>query len=158
MARPNPVPPYSRVVDPSACVNDSKMLPSLSGGMPMPVSATEKHSPTSFSPSVSRSTRNSTSPRCVNLIALPIRFTTTCRSLPGSPTSSSGTSWAMRHTSSRPFSCARTAKLLTAASTADRNPKSVRSIEKRPASSFEKSNTSLMMSSRASPDVRTVSR
>lgn len=40
IARPSPVPPYSRVVDELACVNDSKMLFSLSSGMPIPVSIT----------------------------------------------------------------------------------------------------------------------
>ena len=44
MARPRPVPPYLRLVLPSACWNASKMICCLSGGMPMPVSATENAS------------------------------------------------------------------------------------------------------------------
>ena len=42
--RPRPVPPYFRLVDVSACWNGSKMIWCLSGGMPMPVSLTEKKS------------------------------------------------------------------------------------------------------------------
>ena len=41
IARPSPVPPYLRLVLPSACWNASKMICCLSGEMPMPVSATE---------------------------------------------------------------------------------------------------------------------
>ena len=38
------MPPYLRLVDVSACWNGSKMIWCLSGGMPMPVSRTEKKS------------------------------------------------------------------------------------------------------------------
>ena len=41
MLRPRPVPPYLRVVEPSACVNASKMPCCFAAGMPMPVSRTE---------------------------------------------------------------------------------------------------------------------
>ena len=41
IARPRPVPPYLREVEPSACWNASKMICCLSGEMPMPVSETE---------------------------------------------------------------------------------------------------------------------
>ncbi len=44
MARPSPVPPYLRVVEPSACSNGSKIARRFSAGMPIPVSATEKRS------------------------------------------------------------------------------------------------------------------
>ena len=44
MARPRPVPPCLRVVDPSAWRKASKMKPFLSAGMPMPVSFTENSS------------------------------------------------------------------------------------------------------------------
>ena len=40
IARPRPVPPYLRLVEPSACWNASKMICCLSAGMPMPVSVT----------------------------------------------------------------------------------------------------------------------
>ena len=42
IARPRPVPPYLREVEPSACWKASKMICCLSGEMPMPVSATAK--------------------------------------------------------------------------------------------------------------------
>src|SRR6185437_2105503 len=41
MARPRPVPPYLRLVEPSACWKASKMICCFSLGMPMPVSLTE---------------------------------------------------------------------------------------------------------------------
>ena len=41
IARPRPVPPNWRVVEPSACLNGSKIACCLSGGMPMPVSLTK---------------------------------------------------------------------------------------------------------------------
>ena len=40
--RPRPVPPYLRLVVPSACWNASKIMASLSGAMPIPVSRTVK--------------------------------------------------------------------------------------------------------------------
>src|SRR5271166_2357913 len=40
IARPNPVPPYLRLVLASACWNASKMIFCFSGGMPIPVSET----------------------------------------------------------------------------------------------------------------------
>ena len=42
--RPRPVPPYLRLVVPSACWNASKMIRCFSSGMPMPVSSTVKAS------------------------------------------------------------------------------------------------------------------
>ena len=42
MLRPRPVPPYFRVVEPSACLKGSKMCACWSAGMPMPVSCTSK--------------------------------------------------------------------------------------------------------------------
>jgi hypothetical protein len=39
---PNPVPPYLRVIEVSACENSWKMRPTLPGAMPIPVSATLK--------------------------------------------------------------------------------------------------------------------
>ena len=38
--RPSPVPPYFRLVVPSACWKASKMMRCLSAGIPTPVSAT----------------------------------------------------------------------------------------------------------------------
>lgn len=42
IVRPRPVPPYLRLVVPSACWNASKMLSSLEAAMPIPVSLTAK--------------------------------------------------------------------------------------------------------------------
>ena len=38
MVRPNPVPPYLRVVELSSCSKARKIVSCFSGGMPMPVS------------------------------------------------------------------------------------------------------------------------
>ena len=88
IARPRPVPPYLRLVLPSACWNASKMICCLSGGMPMPVSVTEKAS-TGRGPvevlvlrrssrSQAGSTVSETWPCWVNLKALDSRFLMTC--------------------------------------------------------------------------------
>ena len=45
---PRPVPPYLRVVEPSACVNASKICCCFSAGIPIPVSRTEKCKTTSL--------------------------------------------------------------------------------------------------------------
>ena len=76
---------------------------SLSCGMPMPVSVTRNRRVTSSAVSRSTATSRITSPLSVNLIAFPTRLRITCRSRPGSPTTASGTSGAMRHASSSPF-------------------------------------------------------
>ena len=59
MARPRPVPPNRRVVDPSACLKASKIVSCFSGGMPMPVSVTAKCS--IVQPSFRMSSRTDTS-------------------------------------------------------------------------------------------------
>ena len=82
ITRPSPVPPYFRVVELSACVNDWKSLACCSGEIPMPVSVTLTRRNTS--PGVVRlagvshvSTFTSTSPFSVNLNALLIRLVRT---------------------------------------------------------------------------------
>ena len=92
IARPRPVPPYLRVVELSAWKKAPKMRACLAGGMPMPVSETSNSSRTSPSRRSSRFTWRATSPRSVNLMALPTRLTTICRRRPASPMSESGTS------------------------------------------------------------------
>ena len=47
---PSPVPPYLRLVVPSACWNASKIISSLPAGMPMPVSRTANASRPSAAP------------------------------------------------------------------------------------------------------------
>ena len=88
IARPRPVPPYLRLVLPSACWNASKMICCLSGGMPMPVSVTENASTLSLElsdlvvriPAVVGRLHacKRTWPWCVNLKALESRFLMTC--------------------------------------------------------------------------------
>ena len=83
IARPNPVPPYRRLVLASACWNASKMMRCFSGGMPMPVSVTSNAmtvaavASTGWSgvqPDVTLWTRMRTPPCSVNLIAFESRF------------------------------------------------------------------------------------
>ena len=87
IASPSPVPPYFRLVLPSACWNASKMICCLSGGMPMPVSLTEiastaaarfSSSFSGFQPPRTGSIVRRTWPCCVNLNALDSRFLMTC--------------------------------------------------------------------------------
>ena len=66
-ASPNPVPPYRRVVELSACVKARKIRLCCSSVSPIPVSATEKRT-LRDSPS-SRLTRTAISPRCGNFTA-----------------------------------------------------------------------------------------
>ena len=88
IARPRPVPPYLRDVEPSACWNASKMICCLSGEMPIPVSVNGERdhllglrraprspatSPPSRAPIVS-----DTEPSCVNLKAFDSRFLMIC--------------------------------------------------------------------------------
>ena len=82
---PSPVPPYSRVVDPSAWVKASNRLPNALASIPMPVSTTPSSScgacasaPGSIRPSMV------TQPSCVNFTALPTRFSSTWRNRAGS--------------------------------------------------------------------------
>ena len=83
MESPSPVPPNRRVVLLSACENDSKIDRCLSAGIPVPVSMTWifhfGDSPRTIS------TRISTCPSDVNLIAFPRRLRMICRSFIGSP-------------------------------------------------------------------------
>ncbi len=155
IARPRPVPPKLRVVEPSACMNGSKMALRRSSGMPMPVSHTENRrcrgpsprSPVARSPALppvarspalppvtrspalppvarspaprpasassvdgaldpgaANSTRMTTSPRSVNLMALPARLTRIWRRRPGSPRTAAGTSGAITELSAMLFS------------------------------------------------------
>ena len=92
MARPKPVPPYLRMVEPSAWVKEVKRIFCLLAGMPMPLSLTEKRSVAFFSSAFSRLTRINISPSSVNFTELLPRLTRIWRSLLGSPRRSDGTS------------------------------------------------------------------
>ncbi len=86
MARPSPVPPYLRVMLPSACVNFSKIAVSLSASMPAPVSLTAMlHLGRSGRPPSMAERRRHTHPRSVNLSALDSRLAAIWRTRSGSP-------------------------------------------------------------------------
>ena len=158
IASPRPVPPYFRVVEVSACAKASKILFCFSIGMPIPVSVTEKCNITSVISRFSTPACNTTSPRSVNLIAFPTRFTMIRPSRLGSPTRSSGMSGGKCDTSSRPFSCARTASTFIVSATVSRSSNSTRSNSSLRASTFEKSRMSLIKSSSDAAEVFTVLR
>ncbi len=79
---PNPVPPYSRAVEPSACSNDSKMRSNLSSEIPIPVSETVIAKYPGCSGVFVTDSRNcadtSMTPIEVNLIPLAIKFCKIC--------------------------------------------------------------------------------
>ena len=133
------------------------MRASASGAMPMPVSFTSNSTVTCSAVSPSLLARTSTSPRSVNFTALAVRLTRTCRSRNESPRSPGGISGSMRQASSMPLVCARSASKSTAPSTVSRRLKSMASSASLPASIFEKSRMSLMMSSSDSVLLRIVS-
>ena len=157
MVSPRPVPPNCRVMDVSAWEKASKMLACLSAGMPGPVSRTAKVSCASSPSREPSATSTATSPRPVNLIALPSRLSSTWRRRPGSPSSRSGTNGAMLQVSSRPFWWARSATVRHASVTQSRSENSMRSRTSFSASIFEKSRMSLMIERSDSADRPTAS-
>ena len=92
MGSPRPVPPYRRVVEVSACAKASNIWPRFSAGMPIPVSVTSNENDADVTLCSIICTRTPTSPRSVNLTALPIKFVKIWRRRPGSPTSAVGRS------------------------------------------------------------------
>ncbi len=115
IARPRPVPPYLRLVLPSACWNASKMICCLSVGMPMPVSETAKArmalalrrlSLSGYAPALAGEIRSDTRPCRVNLKAFESRFLITCWSRLASVSMVSGTSGSTLTTNSRLFDSA----------------------------------------------------
>ena len=98
---PRPVPPYLRLVVPSACWNASKIISSLPAGMPMPESCTAK-----ATRPADRPTRSVTSPVSVNFIALARRLRSICCSRWVSVVIAAGASAATSTASRRPFSSA----------------------------------------------------
>ncbi len=121
MERPRPVPPYLRLVVPSACLNASKMTRILPEAMPIPVSVTEKamrsasasaSEPASSSCSLIASgtsaaagrMTSSTAPLSVNFTALESRLRRTWRSRCSSVWRVAGSSGETRTEKSRPFS------------------------------------------------------
>ena len=153
MVRPSPVPPYRRVVEPSAWLNAENSLALCSCVMPMPVSATaiSRHARPSLSSS--RVIDTWMCPSSVNLTALLIRLVRIWLTRSGSPKSPCGTSSATLNTSSSFFSLALCPiSVLTLPSTSSTQNGMV-SIVSAPASIFEKSRMSLMMPSNDTPAV-----
>ncbi len=121
MDSPRPVPPYLRLVVPSACLNASKMTRILLAAMPMPVSVTENAirsaSGSCSEPASSSCSRmatgtsvpagrmtSSTAPVSVNFTALDSRLRSTCSRRCSSVCSVAGSSGDTRTEKSRPFS------------------------------------------------------
>ena len=156
IANPSPVPPYCRVVEPSACENCSKMRPCADSLMPMPVSRTVMRTLVSCSPHSSTSSRSSTSPSSVNLIALPNRLVKTWRSRNGSPRSTGAASWGKTWiANSRPLASAGWANIAIACSADSTRLKSTVSSSRWPDSILEKSRMSLITPSRCCPEACT---
>ncbi len=87
IASPSPVPPKRLVVEASTWENGWKMCCWWEGEMPIPVSETSNARSTASSEAAAGCTDRTTSPVSVNLIALAVRFSSTCRSRDGSPRS-----------------------------------------------------------------------
>ena len=128
----------------SAWVKGSKINFCFSAGMPMPVSATVICTVCTSSLFSFTLTCSETSPFCVNLMALPTRLRTTCRSRRPSPVTHSGTSGAISQISSSALSSARKASVCSVSSRQFLRLKSTFSNSTLPASIFEKSRMSLM--------------
>ena len=103
------------------------------------------------------STVTSTSPRSVNLMALPTRFISTWRTRLASPITSAGTRSAIVDRTVMGFSLARGARMASVPCTSRRMSKGAGASSKRPDSIFEKSRMSSMIASSASPLARIVS-
>jgi len=155
MASPRPVPPYLRVVEPSACWNASNSVGWASAAMPMPSSLTFRESIGTPARMPSSSTSSSMRPFSVNLTALPTRLVSTCHSRCSSPVSQGGTSAATRAIRRLPRRSAATCCGLTTRSISPATAKGAVSSSRRPASIFEKSRISLTMRSSVSPLLRT---
>ena len=152
---PSPVPPYFLVVEPSPWQNGSKILAIWSGVMPIPVSDTSNSNSTSGAEESLADTLTITSPCSVNFRAFPTRLVITWRSLPGSPRSASGTESSKWQRISSLRSSAISNNISSTSSTHTRGEKSMDASSGLPASIFEKSRMSLMISSRNPADRRT---
>ena len=124
--------------------------------MPMPVSRTSARSHSEPSRAIGRIART-TSPSSVNLTALPTRLLRICRSRTGSPRIWRGRSSERSHITSSDFSCAGAAISWMTSSASWQIETGIRSSVSLPASIFEKSRMSLMITRSASPERWTVS-
>ncbi len=139
IARPRPVPPKRRAIEPSAWVKDSKMRLRWSSAIPIPLSVTVNSrgqrgvpSPSADSPPsadstcfAARTTRTITSPRSVNLMAFPTRFVRIWRIRTRSARTKRGTSSSTKVASSSPLPWACSARRSATSSTASRSSNAV---------------------------------
>jgi len=145
--RPKPVPPYSRVIEWSACVNASKICPISSSVIPIPESVTlrlRRCSPSSYETSMR------TSPSDVNLIAFEMRLNMIWRRRTGSHITRDGIAVQRLTWKPSPFSVARTRYRDAASSTILHRDIETHSTLSLPASIFDRSRISLMIASRCS--------
>src|SRR5262245_50968883 len=151
-ARPSPVP--SRCASPaSVCVNSSKIRSRSSGPRPGPVSATE----TRTSPLVRAALTSMPPPAGVNFTAFESRLKITClirRSSPSTMSTSDDVVTPMR----TPFVVARSRTITTPRSRASGKENGATSSSTWPASTFDRSRTSLINESRWLPEERMSSR
>ena len=103
IVRPSPVPPNNFRVSSFPCVNSSKIRCCSPSDMPMPESLTVIRS----FPSSASLALMPTPPDGVNLMALPQRFSNTCRNRRSSPRICAGMRIEMKLEISIPFACAR---------------------------------------------------
>ena len=143
MDRPRPLPPKRRVVDASACEKPSKIWTRFSAAMPMPLSRTAMRNCMCWAVCSSTLNCTTTSPRLVNLMALPPRLISTCCSRMASPTMTGG----MRGSTSNSTSIGLGPTLADKITDRSRSSRSMRkgcgSSAILPASILEKSSTSL---------------
>ena len=139
-----------RPAPPSACSNSRKMRACCSGAMPMPVSRTWNTISPGAAPG---STMTLTPPASVNLMALPARLSSTWRSRVGSPMTRSGNRSSTSDAISRPLAWARGPNSSTISSTSGSSANGRGSSSSLPASILEKSRTSSISDSSASPEV-----
>ena len=156
MARPRPVPPKRREIELSAWANGSNSRVLTFSGMPGPLSATSTRSRVDgMSLLGCNITSTVTPPASVNLMALPIRLSSTWRNRVGSPRKPQRAAGSTKVVRSIRFSRARGANSPAAPSTRSTRSKSIISSSTRPASSLEMSRTSLMTASNDSALSRT---
>ena len=125
--------------------------------MPGPVSAIENRTRL-FVPLRIAPTSTRTAPESVNLTALPIKFSNTCRTLPGSPSIHCGADSAICSDSATPFWDAGSAKSASIELRLSSRSNRVRISLSRPASIFVKSRMSSMISNNASAERSMVSK
>ncbi len=150
MVRPRPVPPNCRVTELSACTNGSKIDSSFSAGMPMPLSITAMLScgtgPDDTSPATTL-----TPPSWVNLMALPTRLVIVCRSRAGSERIVSGMAPSTSKSNEMVFSRAFTPSIWRTSRIMACGAQRMHSTSRCPASTLDRSRTSLIKLSRCLP-------